>query len=187
MLNRLLVVLDEFDPSELAITEALQLARERDTSVLFLGVVPSLSVPQFDVPSLSLLGTAQLQAAAEATLQARIDGAITEATRQGVRHAVRVLSPPCSARMVVAIAEQEGCDAILIASDGRSALGRLVGGSRIPGLITHATMPIIICKAQRDVAPAIAPLARPTPAPPPVRRIRPRRAGSLGGLAGAPA
>jgi nucleotide-binding universal stress UspA family protein len=187
MLNRLLVVLDEFDPSEIAIMEALHLASERGSAVLFVGVVPSLTVPQFEVPSLSVLSTARRQSAAEATVRSRIDRGVREAARLGLRSAFRLLDPPQSAKLVVGVAEEEGCDAIIIASDGRSALGRLIAGSLIPGLITHAPMPVIVCKAHRDVVPAPVTRTPPTRDPAPVRTVVPRGRPTRGGLAGMPA
>ncbi len=187
MLNRLLVVLDEFDPSEIAIMDALHLAGEHGSAVLFVGIVPSLTVPQFDVPSLSLLFTSRRQATAEATVRSRIDRGVREASRLGLHSAFRLLNPPRSARMVVAVAEEERCDTIIIASDGRSALRRLIAGSLIPGLITHAPMPVIVCKAHRDVVPALVTRKPPTRDPAPARPVVPRRRPTRGGLAGVPA
>jgi nucleotide-binding universal stress UspA family protein len=187
MLNRLLVVLDEFDPSEIAIKEALHLAGEHGSAVLFVGIVPPLTVPPFEVPSISVLSTARRQSTAEATVRSRIDRGVREASRLELRSAFRLLDPPRSARMVVAVAEEEGCDTIIIASDGRSALGRLIAGSLIPGLITHAPMPVIVCKANRDVLPASVTRTPPTRDPAPVLTVIPRSRPTRGGLAGAPA
>lgn len=71
-------------------------------------------------------------------------------------------------------------DTIVIASDGRGPIGRRIGGSLIPGLITRAPMPVVICSAQRDETPARK--RAPAPTANPVRAARRRRGVAVAGL-----
>lgn len=183
MLNRLLVVLDEFDSSEVAATEALRVAEEHGSSLLLAGIVPAVRLPLFDV----LTGSVARQRTAEARVRARVENAAREAARRGRPTTVQLLDPPHLATSLISLAQTEGCDTIIIASNGRSALARLLAGSLIPGLITYAPMPVLVCQGHRQDRPAPAPRTD-SPLALLRRLIQRRRARVVGrGLAGAPA
>jgi nucleotide-binding universal stress UspA family protein len=42
-------------------------------------------------------------------------------------------------------AKKNGCDLIVIASHGRRGLGRLLLGSQAVKVLTHSTIPVLIC------------------------------------------
>ena len=48
---------------------------------------------------------------------------------------------------VVALAGQRGCDLILVGTEGGNAVTRLLTGSSVPGLITRAGVPVMVCHA----------------------------------------
>ena len=149
MMHRLLVVLDECAASDAALTAALGLASEQSGAVLLAGMVPSVSLAMLPVLGSALFGATARQRNADARVRTRIDWGQREAARRGLVSAVRLLDPPHHAESVVSLAEAEGCTTIVIASGRRSALGRLLTRILIPGLITHASMPILFCKATR--------------------------------------
>ncbi len=43
-------------------------------------------------------------------------------------------------------AESQGCDLIVMASHGRRGLGRLLLGSAAVSVLTHSTVPVLICR-----------------------------------------
>jgi nucleotide-binding universal stress UspA family protein len=47
---------------------------------------------------------------------------------------------------IVAAAQQNGCDLIVVASHGRRGLGRIVLGSTANEVMTHSTIPSLICR-----------------------------------------
>ena len=51
------------------------------------------------------------------------------------------------ARVIVEAARKRRCDLIVVASEGRNALLRLLTGSVIPGVITASPVPVMVCKA----------------------------------------
>jgi nucleotide-binding universal stress UspA family protein len=48
---------------------------------------------------------------------------------------------------VVALAGQRSCDLIVVGTEGGNAVTRLLTGSTVPGLITRAEVPVMICHA----------------------------------------
>lgn len=50
-----------------------------------------------------------------------------------------------AAAYVAEEASRRRCDLIVVATEGRNALMRLLTGSIVPGLITNATMPVMVC------------------------------------------
>jgi nucleotide-binding universal stress UspA family protein len=51
------------------------------------------------------------------------------------------------ARSIIEAARERDCDLIVVASEGRNALVRLLTGSIIPGLITASTVPVLVCRS----------------------------------------
>ncbi len=141
MLNRLLVVIDDQDSADVALWEALRLAEEHRGTLLLAGIVTR---------------------AATARIHTCVARGLSEAERRGLRATVHLFDPAPDAASVVSLASAEACDAIVIASHGRTAIGRLLAGSLIPGLITCASMPVLVCNAVRRDTPAQARVRAPS-------------------------
>lgn len=63
------------------------------------------------------------------------------------------------AECVAEVAVKRQCDLIVVESESKNAVLRLIGGSIVPGLITHATVPVLVCK-EDATAPRKAPAVR---------------------------
>jgi len=50
------------------------------------------------------------------------------------------------AEAILQTAEQRGCDMIVMASHGRRAIGRMLLGGEAVRVITHAHVPVLVCK-----------------------------------------
>ena len=48
--------------------------------------------------------------------------------------------------IIIDIAEARRCDLIVMASHGRRGLGRLLLGSEAVRVLTHSTLPVLICR-----------------------------------------
>lgn len=78
-------------------------------------------------------------------------GALAAATRAGVAARCDELDPAPTPQAIAAHACELGCRLIVVASEGRNAVTRLLAGSLAPRLITAAAaMPVLVC---RDVEP----------------------------------
>ena len=47
---------------------------------------------------------------------------------------------------IVATAKDKGCDLIVMASHGRRGLSRVLLGSQAVSVLTHSTIPVLICR-----------------------------------------
>jgi hypothetical protein len=51
-----------------------------------------------------------------------------------------------AAKDIAGMAVDEACDLIVVGHRGRNAVMRLLSGSLVPGLITAAAIPVLICR-----------------------------------------
>ena len=69
--------------------------------------------------------------------------------------AAKAAGVPCGAEQVehrhpyeaiIAVAEKEGCDLVLMASHGRSGASGLLLGSETTKVLTHSKIPVLVCR-----------------------------------------
>jgi nucleotide-binding universal stress UspA family protein len=141
-----MVVVDSSPAAQAAIEEGVALARVRGAEVLFFHVLPRCPMPMVD----ELLWTApseeEFDRLARADGQRLLGAAAALADRAGVMHRCAFGKGPDDATSIVEAARRRRCDLVVVASEGRNALMRLMTGSVIPGLITSAPMPVMVCK-----------------------------------------
>lgn len=126
---RVLVVLEaRAGAAPAVIAEGLRVAQAERAEVVF---VPAGQAAEEDEPDPTALHERALAAAERAGVAARIDALATAAP---------------SAQEIAAHAHILGCHLIVVASEGRNAVTRLLAGSLAPRLITAATMPVLICR-----------------------------------------
>lgn len=74
-------------------------------------------------------------------------GAIEQAARAaGVRCATRVVIEPQPWRGILRAARAARCDAIVMASHGRGAIGGLILGSETSRVLAHSKIPVIVAR-----------------------------------------
>jgi nucleotide-binding universal stress UspA family protein len=84
---------------------------------------------------------------AAADTAARILSAVSEAAqRLGVSCATVHAKEQYPADAILETAKAGGCDLIVMASHGRRGLGRLLLGSEAVRVLTHSTVPVLICR-----------------------------------------
>lgn len=180
MFKRILIVVDPRPVARAAITDGVAMARAHGAEALFFTVLPRYSVPVTDAPPFVLESPQEFQQAAKANADRLLAAAEVQAARAGVKSQVAVGSGEDDARCIVEAARKRRCDLIVVASEGRNALLRLLLGSVIPGLITTSPVPVLVCKqrprvksdGQAEVVPLKARRAAkpPKPAPASARR-----------------
>lgn len=171
MYDRILIVVDDASTSAHALDEGLALAQTHGSAVVLLGVMPASGPPVSDLPVMGVVGYADLEPHARQEVQRRLEDAASTAQRAGVRYRALVGDGPDPVHSIARAAEDLHCDLIVVGSEGRNAIMRLLTGSVIPGLITHARVPVLVC---RDCSPG-ARIRRLDGAQPTSRR---RRAGT---------
>jgi nucleotide-binding universal stress UspA family protein len=81
-----------------------------------------------------------------ASAKAVLDAAAQKAKTVGVACELVHLPDQHPAEGIVAIAEEKGCDLIVMASHGRRAVGRLLLGSQVSEVLAHSKVPALIVR-----------------------------------------
>lgn len=179
MYKRILIVVDPRPVARAAITEGVAIARAYGAEALFFTMLPRYSVPVTDAPPFVLESPQEFQQAAKANADRMLAAANVVADRAGVKSHSAMGSGEDDARSIVEAARKRRCDLIVVASEGRNAVMRLLLGSVIPGLITASPVPVLVCKqrprSKVEDRIAVAPLkarraAKPPAAVPPKAR-----------------
>ncbi len=148
----ILVATDGSDDSDAAVEAALDLAHDTNGRLLVLSVVPEASGDASDESTGS---------DADAESPARDDDEeVIEAndlTNDVVDHAVEwgIEATPLvwegePADAILAAAESEGADVIVIGSSGKSGVGRMLMGSVSDDIIRRSVVPVMVVRAARE-------------------------------------
>lgn len=141
--HRMLVPLDGSPLAEVALFEALALARLRASEVILLQVVPSTEDALRDGEDASLSGESR-QAAALRYLKGICSGPAWRSVRTEV-----VVDIGRPAETILDFADQHSVDRIVMATHGQSGLGRWVFGSVADKILHAADRTIVLVRAGR--------------------------------------
>ena len=147
----ILVATDGSDDSDAAVEAALDLAHDTSAKLLVLSVVPEASGD----------GTEEGNGGGDAEPPPRDDDEkVIEAkdiTNDIVDHAVEwglearsLVWEGEPADAILAAAESEGADVIVVGSSGRSGVGRILLGSVSDDVIRRSTIPVMVVRAPRE-------------------------------------
>lgn len=131
MVRKILVVVDDRPSSTAAIRHGIELASAYHASILFF------------CPVLNMYFQAQLSAKAHGQLAY----ARELAKRAGVSSQRAMASGLDSSECVAQAAQMHVCDLIVVGTEGRNAFLRWLNGSMLPGLLSLAKVPVLVCQA----------------------------------------
>jgi len=134
---------DFSDGSEAALRVARLLARERGARLILLHVAPSEAFMKGAMPAELDAGYSRdaLESARE-----RTDGS-------DLKYPVETwFSRGMAPEEIVRVAEEVGCDLIVMGTHGRTGLGRLLMGNTAESVLPEANCPVMIVKASRPVS-----------------------------------
>lgn len=154
MYQRILVFLSEESTFRTAVAEGVALARAHGAKVVFGCVLPTYAIPLADMPMATVPLPDEFQQSARRQAEAMLRVAGAQAGDAGVDSVTQIVQGPEDAATVLAMAQRQGCQLIVLASGGQNAVVRLISGNVIPGLITISPIPLLIC---RGVPAAAAP------------------------------
>ena len=152
MYKRILIVVDPRPVARAAVTEGVLAAQAHGAELVFFTVMPRYSVPVTDAPPFVLESPQDFQLAAKANADRLLAAAAVAADRAGLKSRCEIGSGEDDARCIVEAARKYRCDLIVVASEGRNALMRMLLGSVIPGLITSSPVPVLVCKLRLRAA-----------------------------------
>jgi nucleotide-binding universal stress UspA family protein len=147
MYRHILIPTDGSELAHHAVKHGLALASSVGAKVTFLVVEPT-----FDVFSVVPSKIDQMPGEfAEYGKHAKAHAALILSAVAAEAKAVRV---PCETRQkthnqpyeaIVEMAQQKGCDLIVMASHGRSGIAAVILGSVTTKVLTHSTVPVLVC------------------------------------------
>jgi nucleotide-binding universal stress UspA family protein len=162
MYKRILIVVEPRPIARAAVSEGVAVAQAHGAEALFFALLPRYSVPVLDTPPFVIESPQAFQQAARANADRLLAAATVVADRAGVKSRSSHGGGEDDVHCIVDAARKRRCDLIVVASEGRNALMRLLTGSVIPGLITQAPMPVLVVKprprAKAGTRTAVAPL-----------------------------
>lgn len=146
MYRRIMIVVDDKPAAQAAIDEGTSLAARHGAEAVYLALMPAYPVALADEMSVSSIAPEAFRQAALAQADQVLSAAMSTALRAGV--VARKTHGPegGDARCIVEAARRRQCDLIVVGSEGSNAVVRLLNGSLVPGLITAADMPVLVCK-----------------------------------------
>lgn len=147
MFRRILVPTDGSDGARHAVRAAARLASLAGANVIAVHVVPP-AVPALSYMGLGVIGApVPLDTAAEPVPPER-DRALAEARRlardEGVDLEPRQVCAPQAAAAILDLAESEGCDLIVMNSDGYGDLLSIVTGSITARVVSGCDLPVLV-------------------------------------------
>lgn len=145
MFKHLLVPTDGSAASEVAIRQAMAMAKESGARVTGLHVVQPFHVFAYDVEMIEDTRVTYLHQARERA--ARYLDAIDKAARElGVACDTQVVTGDHPHEAILRTAKEQGCDLVVMASHGRSGIKALLLGSETQKVLTHSTLPVLVLR-----------------------------------------
>lgn len=146
MLKKILIVVDDRPSSQIAIRTGIDLAKDHQASILFFHPYQSHVFPGSDLMPALAIDPEELRSKESAKAHKLLTAASKQAELAGVPSARASGSGLDSSQCVADAAYTRHCDLIVVGTEGRSALMRLIKGSMVPGLISWADVPVLVCR-----------------------------------------
>jgi nucleotide-binding universal stress UspA family protein len=148
MYKHILIATDGSELASRAVAHGLALAKEVKASVTVVTATQPWSA--LDLAHEARLGHTnpinQFEEIAAASAKAVLDAAARQAKAAGVTCELVHVADKHPAEGIIAIAEKQGCDLIVMASHGRRAVGRLLLGSQASEVLAHTKVPTLIVR-----------------------------------------
>lgn len=147
MCKKILVVLDESAASESALRLGIDMAIAHRADLMLFHVLPRFEVIGLDVPVSLGVSSQDFERESREKASLLLASASDLAELEGVQSFRAMGYAEDDAKCVADAAVLHRCDMIVVGTEERNALVRLLTGSIVPGLITAASVPVVVCKA----------------------------------------
>lgn len=149
MYQRILIAVDQRPVSRAAVKEGVALAAAHGAEVVFFHTLPPFPVVAGDMPVFISVSPQEFAKASKGQAGKALSAAQAEADKAGVASIKAMGTGETEAHSIAEAARKRKCDLIVVATMGKNALLRLLTGSVVPGLITAATVPVLVVKDGR--------------------------------------
>lgn len=144
MYKHLLIATDGSSVGQKAVDHGLALAKTVGAKVTVVTVTEMWSA--FDMAGQGLAKIETYEAAAAQSANKILAAVSSAANAAGVACETVHVKDSAPAAGIVAEAERLGCDVIVMGSHGRRGLNRLLIGSHANEVVTHAKIPVLVCR-----------------------------------------
>ncbi len=146
MYRKILVVVDDRAVTQSAIRQAIEMATVHRADIIFFYLLPRYVLATGDMLAAVTLSQEEFQRHAHDQAHAMLMAASRLAERAGVQSFRSMGSGADDVQCICDMASNRHCDLIVVGTDGHNAVMRILSGSVIPGLITAATVPVLVCR-----------------------------------------
>jgi nucleotide-binding universal stress UspA family protein len=144
MFKHILIATDGSELAQKAVAQGLQLASELEAKVLAITVTEPWTMIGGRMPTRSVIEAYEKAARENA---AQITSSLSEAAKnRNVACSVLHVSGRHPADGILEAAQKNGCDLIVMASQGRRGFGRVLLGSVATEVLVRSTIPVLICR-----------------------------------------
>jgi nucleotide-binding universal stress UspA family protein len=144
MFKHILIPTDGSELAEKAIALTLEQARLNGARVTAVSVIDLY--PYIGAIEVMPTGIEGWQEAIRAQAEAAVKKVVDAATAAGVPCDSAVQEDTLAWRGLLAVAEREGCDLIVISSHGRGGLSSAVLGSQTARVLSHTKVPVLVVR-----------------------------------------
>jgi nucleotide-binding universal stress UspA family protein len=147
MYRHILIPTDGSQLARSAVRHGLALAKSVGAKVTALTVEPSFDVYTVPASRVNEMSGAFAEHTERAKAHARgvLDAIAEEARAAGIVCETVQVEQDHPYQGIIDVAEQKGCDLIVMASHGRSGLTAIVLGSVTTKVLTHTKIPVLVC------------------------------------------
>lgn len=145
MYKHILIATDGSDLAKKAIEQALSLAKAMQAKVTAVTVSEPWTSVVYGEMAVGF-PVEEYEKGAASNAQRILDEVAAAASAQGVSCEGVYVRDQFPAEGIIETAKARGCDLIVMSSHGRRGLTRLVLGSQANKVVTHSTIPVLICR-----------------------------------------
>jgi nucleotide-binding universal stress UspA family protein len=154
MYKKILVLVDNREATQSAIRQAIGLAQIHRADILFFCILPRYVFATVDMLPAVALSPEEFQSQANDLAHTQLVSASKLAEQAGVQSFRVMGSGVDDVQCICDMAQRRHCDLIVVGTDGHNAVMRILSGSVIPGLITAAPVPVLVCRSDAGEASA---------------------------------
>ena len=147
MYKHILIPTDGSDVAEKAVAAGIDYAREAKARVTLFTAVPEYEPPsEAQVFARRVVSMADHARNSEKAANGILAHAVKVAREAGLEFATDFAQSNQPWQAIIEAAKRHGCDAIFMASHGRTGLSRLVHGSQTIDVLTHTDIPTLVVR-----------------------------------------
>ena len=148
MYRRILIPIDGSELAAKAVTPAITLARQYGAKLTFFTAMPRYRLPDEEETRRDALTVDEHHRRTREKAERILAGATREAKEAGVEFDTLYLENDQPYQGIIDAAELKNCDLIVMSSHGRRGIAALLYGSETRAVLTHSSIPTLVCSAR---------------------------------------